>query len=121
MDTMARKPKTPKLPTVTRKILGNNVELLMRREYRGYTNMPEELAKNAGTSQSTIERIIAAQIGTSVDTVERIAKALGVSVYQLFIPNLSPANPQVVKGATLEEERLYSMVAHTVPSKSRKA
>ena len=45
------------------------------------------------------------------DPVNMLAKALELSQYQLLIPDLDPRNPQVVKGATLDEQALYRKIA----------
>ena len=104
---MKGKAKTPKTPGILRDVVADNIQALMNVNYRGSENKPLDLANDAGISLSSVQRILNKSVGASVDTLERISIALGVSVYQLLIPNLNPRNPQVVKGATKEEERMY--------------
>lgn len=65
------------------------------------------LAKDAGVSLSTIQRVLSKESGASLDNIEAIAAAFDVSVYQLLIPSLDILNPQVVQGAVKNEERMY--------------
>lgn len=108
MASTTRKRKTE---TITRTILADNVRALMIRQYRLSDNRPKELAKAAGTSLSTIQRVLEGKSGASVDTIHQIARAFDVSPYQLLIPALNPTNPQAVRGATKEEQRLYELFA----------
>lgn len=105
---MKNKAKTPKVPGFMRTILAANVRGLMEHQYRSASNKPKGLAADAGVSLSTVQRIIAGEVGATIDNIELIAAALGVSGYQLLMPNLRPDNPQVVVGATKDEERLYA-------------
>lgn len=91
-----------------RSVLAENVELLMNRHFQLKSNKPKSLAEEAKVSLSTVQRIIAAEVGASLDNIEAIAGAFGLSAYQLLIPNLNIENPQVIKGATKDEERLYN-------------
>lgn len=99
--------KTPKVPGFMRHILAVNVARLMEVHYAAYSNRPKQLAKDAHVSLSTVQRIVAGSTGANLDGIEAIANAFDLSAYQLLIPNLDPANAQVVHGATKEEERLY--------------
>ena len=90
-----------------RQVLALNVAQLMELHYKLSTNRPRALARDAGVSLSTVQRILSAQTGASLDNVEAVAAAFQLSAYQLLIPNLHPDNPQVVHGATKDEERLY--------------
>lgn len=101
--------KRPKVAGIMRQVLGRNVKALMNRHYSEHANKPKALAKAAGVSLSTVQRIIAAEIGASLDNIEAIALALDASTYQLLIPALDAKNPQVVKGAEFAEQRLYKM------------
>lgn len=92
-----------------RSVLAQNVEQLMFKHYALASNKPKSLAGDAKVSLSTVQRVIAAEVGASLDNIEAIAGVFGLSAYQLLIPNLSIDNPQVIKGATKDEERLYSI------------
>lgn len=104
---MKGKTKRPKTPGFMRQVLAANVRLLMLQRYRDSQNKPKALAKDAGVSLSTVQRILAGANGTNLDNIEVVALALQVSSYQLLIPALHPDNPQVVHGATQDEQRLY--------------
>lgn len=104
---MKGRKKTPKVPGFTRHVVGANVRALMDLHYREHSNKPMALAKAAGISLSSVQRVLLAKTGPSVDTIEMIAAAFQMSCYQLLIPNLHADNPQVVHGATKDEERLY--------------
>ncbi len=106
---MKRHPKTPKLPGFMRSVLAHNVEELMHRHFSMSSNKPKALAAQAKVSLSTVQRIIAAEVGASLDNIEAIASVFEVSTYQLLVPNLNIENPQVIKGATKDEERLYDV------------
>lgn len=104
---MPRGPKKRKPEGVSRQILAENVKALMSRQYRLSGDKPKDLARDAGTSLSTVQRVIGGKTSARTDTIDQLAEALGVLPYQLLIPSLNPANPQVVRGATKEEQELY--------------
>lgn len=104
---MKGKKKTPKVPGFMRTILAGNVSRLMDHQYRDSSNRPMALAKDAGVSLSTIQRVLSKESGATLDNIEAIAAAFDVSVYQLLIPSLDILNPQVVQGAMKNEERMY--------------
>lgn len=89
--------------------MAQNVEQLMFKHYALVSNKPKSLAGDAKVSLSTVQRVIAAEVGASLDNIEAIAGVFGLSAYQLLVPNLNIENPQVIKGATKDEERLYSI------------
>lgn len=107
INLMKGKTKAPKVPGFMRAILAANVKALMELHYREHTNRPRALAKDAGVSLSTVQRVLAADVGASLDNIEAIAACFQLSTYQLLIPALQADNPQVLQGATKEEERLY--------------
>jgi transcriptional regulator with XRE-family HTH domain len=107
---MTGKKKTPKVPGIMRQVLARNVRKLMEHHYADNPNRPKALAKDAGVSLSTVQRILAAENGASLDNIESVALALQVSSYQLLIPVLDTKNPQVVKGAMEAERRFYRSV-----------
>lgn len=107
MLNMKRGPRQPRQAGIYRDVIARNVGALMRLYYDGSSNMPKKLAEDSGVGLYTVQRMVAGKSGCTIDSIEKVALQLGVSVYQLFIPNLNIRNPQVVQGATKEEERLY--------------
>jgi hypothetical protein len=107
---MNGKKKTPKVAGIMRHVLARNVRKLMEHHFSESSNRPKSLAKAAGLSLSTVQRMIAAENGASLDNIESVALALQVSPYQLLIAVLDIKNPQVVKGATEAEHRFYRRV-----------
>lgn len=91
-----------------RSVLADNVRALMEREFAACDNKPMALAKRAQLSLSTVQRLLSCETGASVDTIEAVSLALGVSPYQMLLPELDHGNPQVVNGATAAERRLYA-------------
>lgn len=104
---MKGKKKTPKVPGFMRHILADNAKKLMALHYRDSPNKPMALAKDAGLSLSTVQRILAGQTGATLDNIESLAAAFQASAYQMLIPALDAQSPQVVHGATKDEERIY--------------
>jgi transcriptional regulator with XRE-family HTH domain len=104
---MKGRKKTPKVAGFMRQVLALNVKQLMDVHLRESGNKPMALAKAAGVSLSTVQRIVRSETGASLDNIEAIAAAFQLSAYQLLVPNLHPENPQVMHGATKDEERLY--------------
>lgn len=96
-----------KVPGYMRYVLARNIEKLIEQHLGEAGDKPLALAKASGLSKSTVQRILARETGASLDNIEALAEAFDVSVYQLMLPALDPANPQVVKGAAAEERRLY--------------
>lgn len=103
--------KTPKVPGFMRTILAANLAALVDHHYASMSNLTakqRELAKQAKVSHSTVQRIMSGDVGASLDNIELIATVFDLSAYQLLIPNLNAGNPQVVRGATKDEQRLYA-------------
>lgn len=79
-------------------VLWENVQTLMRVKH------PKERADNlnfigarAGLSPSRVKAIAEGQKRTSLEIIERLAKALGVPVWVLFVPDLDPKNsPEIL-------------------------
>ena len=95
-----------------RTILAANLALLADQHYASMPNLTarqKHLAKEAGVSFSTVQRIMKAETGASLDNIEVLAAVFDLSAYQLLLPNLCSKNPQVVQGATKDEQRLYAM------------
>lgn len=102
-------PKKRKVPGFMREVLALNITNLMQQHYRDSPNKPLKLAKEAGVSLSTVQRLINKETGATLDNIEAIAAAFQLSAYQLLLPALEAKNPQVVRGATKDEERLYRL------------
>lgn len=95
-----------------RQIVAANLVALLDKHYSHMGNITQRekaLAEKAGVSFSTVQRIVAKSVGATIDNLESIALAFDLSPYQLLIPSLNVSNPQVVKGATKEEQRLYQL------------
>lgn len=90
-----------------RQVLALNVQKLVEHHFGNSSNKPMALAKAAGVSLSTAQRIMGAETGASLDNIEAIAAVFDLSAYQMLIPSLDPMNPPLVKGATKLEERIY--------------
>ena len=113
---MTRKPKNPKVPaSAARGVLAQNVHNLMRRSFKESANMPLALAKAAKISLSSVQRMLSGETGATLDNIHAVAEVLDVAIYQLLIPYLNPNNPQVVKGASPAEQRMYRMLQKPPP------
>ena len=106
---MTKQPKRRKIPGFMREVLAQNVRKLVAHHFSDSRNKPMALAKAAGVSLSTAQRIMASETGASLDNIEAIASVFDLSAYQLLVPSLDPTNPPIVKGATKLEERLYRL------------
>lgn len=104
---MKGKPKRRKFVGFMRQVVAQNVRHLVDRHYAMSTNRPKALAKDAGLSLSSVQRVLNAEAGASIDTMEVIANVFELSVYQLVLPNLDVDNPQVVIGASSAEKSMY--------------
>lgn len=107
------KTKELKVPGLMREIVKANVRALMNLAYKESRNRPRALAKDAGLSLSSVQRILDATTGASIDNLEAVASALDVSLYQLMLPNLDADNPQIVQGAAKGEEKFYRDMKRT--------
>lgn len=109
---MGRRSKKHKAPSLVVGILGQNVRGL--RDQR-YARLPHDtarnkaLAKDADTTLSQIQRVIAGEVAVGVDLVEALATALGVRPHDLLTPYLAasmdgrmPADAQVRDTASLQ-------------------
>ncbi len=72
-----------------RMILAENTKRLRDRRYAGYSDMNSALAKDAGHSLSTIQRMTdpnSSGTGTSIDVIANVAAALGCRPCELLMP-----------------------------------
>lgn len=111
------KTRRRKTPSLLRSVIAKNVSARARRIFPVSTNLPMDLRKASGDhdsdrlTKSTIQRIIAGETSATLEQIGRLAHALELSPYQLLIPDLDPANPQLAKGATADEQSLYLRIA----------
>lgn len=110
ITTMSTTRRKSKVPGFMREVLADNVKRLMVRHYKESGSRPRALAKDAGVSLSTIQRILAREVGATIDNIESVAGVFHLSAYQILVPMLDVRNPQIIKGATLDEQRLYRML-----------
>ncbi len=94
-----------------RAVFAGNTNRLMARYYRNAANQPKALAKDAGVSLSTVQRILDGKTGATLDNIEAIAGAFRLSAYQLLVPNIDPADPPIVAGAIQAEQKMRRTVA----------
>jgi len=93
-----------------RNVLSENVNALMRLHFKESANRPLALAKAARLSLSTVQRMLSGETGATLDNINAVAEVLDVAVYQLLVPYLDPVNPQVIKGASPAEQRIYRLM-----------
>lgn len=108
---MKAKKKLSKPDSIYRAVLARNVKALMDFHFHESRNRPLAVSKATGAgglSKSTVQRVLAGTIGVNLETLDMIATALNVLPYQLLLPRLDAKNPQIVKGATEEERKLYA-------------
>jgi transcriptional regulator with XRE-family HTH domain len=91
-----------------------------------------ELARRSGVSQKQINNTARDRTGTGIEIMTQIAYALGVSAYQLLIPNRfandDPAEPVKLDSlivaylnATPEERGAFDVIAKSLDKNNRKA
>lgn len=83
---MATRRKRPKHRSRMRWIVSENVGTLMPQRFR-QADKVKALAKAAGISRSSVQRVVNAQHGTSIDLIELMAEALDVMPHQLLMEN----------------------------------
>ena len=66
-----------------------------------------DAAKMLGVKTFVWKRILAADHAMTLKTLDRLARVFGYEPYQLVIPDLDPANPQVLRILSAVEQRLY--------------
>lgn len=111
------KTRRKKIPSGLRVVIAVNVKRRAERQFKDHPNLP--MAIRAGTaeaeseriSKSHIQKVLAGRTSVTLEQLDGLAKALDLAPYQLLIPGLDAANPQVVKGATVDEQELYRRIA----------
>lgn len=107
------KTRRRKTPSRLRAVIAINVINRAVKVFPKHPNLPVAIKEAAGNSfsKSTVQRILDAKVGTSLEQLDALARALELAPYQLLIQNLDPANPQVAKGASVDEQQLYRKIA----------
>lgn len=95
------------------RILSDNIK-----KYRKGIFTQESLAEKSGLSVQLINGIEGGRKWVSKDSLSRIADALGVQVYQLFVPQ--SANPVVIDD-TPENEKIRAQIQARVLDGMRKS
>lgn len=90
MTAKTSKAPSKRAPTEAQKHLWINIEKLLL--YREGEFSFDRLAKLTGVAKSTLNKSSLLESATGLDKVEKIAKAFGLETWQLFVPNLDPAN-----------------------------
>lgn len=100
-----------------RAVIAANVKRRAERLFKGHPNLPVAIrngtaeAESERMAKSHVQKVLAAKVSITLEQMEGLAKALDLVPYQLLIPDLDPENPQVVKGATADEQKLYKRIA----------
>lgn len=110
---MGRKSKSHRQPAIIRSVLSQNVVVLRDRMYT--TQIPEttrnkNLARDAQTTLSQVQRVITGELGTSVDIIERLATALRVRPQDLITPYFSPPPGILQPGEDLSESGVHRIL-----------
>jgi hypothetical protein len=111
------KTRRRKNPSPMRETIARNVLLRARIIFPLSKNLPQSIRERSADSDqdrlvlSHIKRILKSETSVSLEQIDKLARALDLTSYQLLIPDLDPKNPQVVKGATADEQSLYRKIA----------
>lgn len=96
---MGRGPKPPPANAITRQVVARNVAALMTAKWPHAPNITTRqklLAKAAGVTPSSVQRIMGAQVACNIDTLDQIAEALGTTPFALLTPyagaRIAPTN-----------------------------
>lgn len=94
-----RGPRPPSLPAVRlRRVLAENVQFLLDRhyplsKYRIKSKQQQQLAKDAGVSWSSIQRMLDPEDGKAIDTIADIAVAVHIHPAELLRSDLPERLP----------------------------
>lgn len=98
-----------------REVLAQNVGRMMETRYEQASNRPLALAKDAGVTLSTVQRVLSREHATNVDTIEALAKVFGLPPFQLLVPwgmlghvGINPAAPGTGQRAPLFRGRVVA-------------
>jgi len=87
----------------SQEVVAENLAAILR--YRGLG--PGDAAKLLKVKPYQVRRLVAGEHAATTRTVDQIAAAFGMEPYQLLVPGLDPANPQILRILSPAEERLY--------------
>lgn len=115
------KTRRRKTPSRLRAVIAINVANRAALQFKGHPNIPVAIKDASGGvfSKSTVQRIMDAKVGTSLEQLDGLARALDLAPYQLLMENLDARNPQVVKGAMVDDQALYRRIAREAVSEAR--
>lgn len=111
------KTRRKKVPSDLRMVIAANVNALAKKVFKEATNLPMAIrqatadAETERMAKSNVQKVLAGKTSVTLEQLDSLARALEVAPYQLLIPALDPDNPQVAKGATLDERELYKVIA----------
>lgn len=86
---MGKASKVTGRASLLRQIVADNVTALMDRRYASESNKTARqrcLARDAGVSLSTVQRIAGSEVGASIDNIESMARVFGVPPAALLTP-----------------------------------
>lgn len=113
MTTKKKGPRVPKVAGLCRTIVSANVLALLAHKYPSLTTITrrqKQFEEDGLGAFTTIQRVCSKTGGVNLETLEQIAAGFDLSAYQLLIPSLDPKNPQIVKGATQAEQRIWKAI-----------
>lgn len=85
-NAMKGQAKRRKVPGEMREVLAQNVGRMMEERYKEHPNRVLSLARDAGVSLSSVQRVLGRETGASLDTIEAIAKVFGLPPFQMLVP-----------------------------------
>lgn len=100
-----------------RTILAANLRALMAHSKTANTllALERETEKHGlKVGKSTIDRAARGETPLNLDAIEVIAAVYGISAWQLLVPNITPANPPVLKSIGAAEDLLYEKIGALV-------
>lgn len=80
----------------------------VRRVMEHYGENPTSAGVRCKVSQQQFRRFVRGEHSVTLDSVAAVAKGYGLEPYQLLIPGLDPANPQVLRLLSASELKLYA-------------
>jgi transcriptional regulator with XRE-family HTH domain len=90
------------------RIFANNVQALMDAEHPPLKQ--PALAKNAKMHQRTLNRILNLENSPTLENMVKIATGLGVSLWQLLVPNLDARNLPALAPVSEKERQLWATI-----------
>ena len=97
----------------TRRVSSKPLRLRELREERGFSQYG--LAKESGVGRSTIAALEAGERGAHPNTVHALARALGVTVLDLYRPHITPPSYDSLAGTVESYEQLRNKLRDAFP------